>query len=98
MVQKWLGYAEVVEVCGSIYGIWWAPKQNLMEIGRKTGRWLEMLLPGAGCPGGRPDVRGPDVRALDPGTKQDEHRVERLNPGEIRKNLWMELGGKGMGS
>ena len=21
-VQKWLGYAEVVEVCGSIYGIW----------------------------------------------------------------------------
>ena len=56
-VQKWLGYAEV-------YGIWRAPEQNLVEIGRKRGRWMEMLLPGVGCPGGRPDVRvGPDVRA-----------------------------------
>ena len=54
---KWLGYAEVVEVCGSICGIWWAPEQNLVKNGRKMGRWMEMLLRGVGCPGGRPDVR-----------------------------------------
>ena len=66
--EKWLGYAEVVEVCGSICGIWWAPEQNLVKNERKTGQWMEMLLRGVGCPGGRPDVRvGPDVRALDPG-------------------------------
>ena len=68
---EWLGYAEVVEVCGSISGLWWAPEQNLVKNGRKMGRWMEMLLQGAGCSGGRPDVRvgpdvqvGPDVRAL----------------------------------
>ena len=60
---KWLGYAEVMDVCGSICGIWWAPEQNLVKNGRKTGRWMEMLLPGVGCPGGRLDVRGLDVRA-----------------------------------
>ena len=54
---KWLGYAEMVEVCGSICGIWWAPEKNLVKNGRKTGWWMEMLLPGVGCPGGRPDVR-----------------------------------------
>ena len=77
-----------------------------MEIGRKTGRWMEMLLPEVGCLGGRPDVRvGPDVRALragcsgsGSGDERDEHREERLNPGEIRRNLWMEVGRKRMES
>ena len=71
------------------------------------GNWpeneaVEMLLPGVGCPGGRPNVRGADVRARragcsgsGSGDEQDEHREERLNPGEIRRNLWMEIGGKG---
>ena len=65
-VQKWLGYAEVVKVYGGHRNkIWW-----------KLGRWMDMLLPGAGCPGegrmsewGRMSgLYGPDVGALDPGT------------------------------
>ena len=63
-------------------------------------------MAGAGCLGGRPDVRaGPDVRALRAGCpgsgfrdERDEHRVRRFNPGEIRRNLWMEIGGKRMES
>ena len=62
----------------------------------------------AGCPGwmGRMSgLDGPDVRARragcpgsGSGDERDEHRVERSNPGKIRRNLWMEIGGKRMGS
>ena len=76
--------------------IWW-------KLGGKQGG-------GRRCCCQRSDVRvegrmsglGPDVRALRagcPGSRsgdeRDEHRVGRLNPGEIRRNLWMEIGGKG---
>ena len=61
-MRKWWRYAEVYVVYGG------HRKQNLVKNGWKTGRWMEMLLPGVGCPGGRPDVRRPYVRALDPGT------------------------------
>ena len=75
-------------------------KQNLVKNGWKTGRWMEMLLPGVGCPGGRPDVRA--CRAGCPGSgsgdERDESRMERSNSGEIRRNFWMEIGGKWMGS
>lgn len=62
-VQKWLGYAEVVEVCGSIYGIWWAPETKFGEKWMENGavdrdvaargrmsRW-KAGCPEAGCPG-----------------------------------------------
>ena len=52
--------------------------------GRMSG-W-KAGCPGAGCPGSGS------------GDERDEHRVERSNPGEIRRNLWMEIGGKWMGS
>ena len=70
MVQKWLGYAEVVEVCGSICGVWWAPEQNLVEIGAKNGAVdgdvaARGRMSGWGQMSG---LYGPDVRALDPGT------------------------------
>ena len=50
----WWCYAEVVEVCGSIYGIWCAPEQNLVDgdvaaRGRMSG-W-KAGCPGGGCPG-----------------------------------------------
>ena len=71
MVQKWLGYVEVVEVCGSIYDIWQAPETKFGEKmdGKRGGGWR------CCCQGS--DVRvegrmsgldGPDVRALDSGT------------------------------
>ena len=44
----------------------------------------------AGCPG----------RAGCPGSgsmdELEEHRVERSNPGKIRRNMWMEIGEKRM--
>ena len=67
---------------------------------------MEKLLLGAGCPGGRPDVRvGSDVRALwagcpgsESGDEKDEHFVGRLNPGEISEEFvegnWVKGGGK----
>ena len=75
-MQKWWRYVEMYMVYGGHRNkIWW-------KLGGKMGRWMEMLLPGAGCPGGRPDVwvevpmsgwgrmsglYGPDVQALDLG-------------------------------
>ena len=63
------------------------------EIWTENERWKEVMLPGAGYPGyraGCPGSRSEEER--------DEHRVGRLNSGEIRRNLWMEIGGKRMGS
>ena len=63
----------MVVLCGSGGGMrkcMWAPEQNLSKFGRKTGRWMEVMLPGAGCPGSG------SVDEL------DELRVERSNLGQ----------------
>ena len=96
-MRKWWRYAGVYMVYAIWYMVWWAPEQNLVEIGRKRGRWMEMLLPGVGCPGGRPDVQA--CRAGCPGSgsgdEQYEHRVERSNPCEISGICGWKLGGNG---
>ena len=82
---KCWGYAEVSVGTGAKLG----------ETMRKWARGMELLLPGAGCPGlmagclgcrmsGVPDVRA--VRAGCPGSGSvdefEEHRMERSNPGQ----------------
>ena len=69
----------------------WAPEQNLAKYGRKTGGGEEVMLPGAGCPGYWAGCPGSGS-----GDERDEHHVERSNPGKIRRNLWLENGGKWM--
>ena len=65
--------------------IWW-------KLGGKTGRWMEKLLPGGGCPGG---AGCPGSRS---GDERDEHRVGRLNPSEISEEFvdgnWGKSDGK----
>ena len=65
------------------------------NLGGKTGRWMEMMLSGAGCPGW-PDVRG--SRAGCPGSgsmdELDELVEKSKFQGKIREILWMELGEK----
>ena len=83
----------------------WAPKQNLVKNGRKTGGGEEVVLPGAGRSGSWPDVRGagcPGYRAGCLGSRSvdgfEDRREERSNPGKIQRNLWMEIGEKWMES
>ena len=74
---------------GTKFGGNWAENRavigDVAARGRMSG-WKAGGPGGAGCPGS------------ESGDEQDEHRVWRLNPGEIRRNLWMEIGGKRMGS
>ena len=50
-----------------------------------------------GAEDGVATVRG-RMSGLGSGDERDEHREERLKPGEIRRNLWMEIGEKWMES
>ena len=66
----------------------WAPEQNWTKVRRETEWRMEVMLPGAGCPG---RAGCPSSGSVD---ELEEHRVERSNPGKIRKILWMEFGEK----
>ena len=83
-MRKWWGYVEVDVGTGTKFG----------EIWTENGRWMEVMLPGAGCPGlvaGCPGCRAgcPGSRSMD---ELDELRVERSNPGKIRGNCGWKLG------
>ena len=65
----------------------WAPGQNLAKLGGKWWRGMELLPPGAGCPGQWPDVRGTgcpgsraDVRAPGSGTNAMNSTGKRATP------------------
>ena len=77
--------AVLCESGGGMQKCIWAPEQNLAKYGRKTRRWMEMLLPGAGCPGLMAGC--PGGRAGCPGSgsvdERDEHCMERSNPGKF---------------
>ena len=64
----------------------WAPEQNWAKVRRETGRWMEVMLLGAGCPGSL------SVDEL------EELRMEKANSGQNLGDFvdgnWGKDGGK----
>ena len=92
--KRW-GYAEVSVGTGA-------------KLGEGMQKWvweMELLLPGAGCPGQLPDVRGAEclvdtgwMSGLWIGDEHDELHGKNCNSGAkkfgFRTNWWMEIAGE----
>ena len=78
---------------GAMRKCMWAPKQNLSKFGWKTGLWMEVILPGAGCLGLM--ARCPGSGSVD---ELNELHMESGKSGKIWWILWKEIGKKMMKS
>ena len=89
--ERWWCLWKTLGVCGSKRG----HRGKIGETMRKWRGGLELLLPGAGCPGRRTsgDSGGcPGSWIVD---ELDEHHEKKLQlRGKIRMNWWMEIAGE----